>query len=362
MARAEVRENPRAPDDLKEFSKIRLEDAETGVHTVLRKYGLACKVQIDTKNLGPKQLADFPYIKLSSWFQYLTTARIARQFCGVSSLQKMKRVLAEFWKRYQAVHPNHDIFQRARQGALDLPSTIPYFSHSDEGRAYKKEALWIFSVHGCLGRGTLAFLKRRKHKAPLHRNEMGLNFVGQSLSTQFIFSTLLRETATDHPGVLQSLLKIFAEDAQVLFRQGFQTQEGHQLWAAHLGSKGDLPALGKVGNFVRTFSHVPRAPKSRKPCEGICFRCLAGQEKNERNGKEDFPFEDLSRSPAWVSTIDRVEPWNTFPPLLEGAPVDRDQPSSFYCIDLWHVFHLGIAKHFVGSSLAVIVESTIFQF
>ena len=234
MARAEVRDNPRAPEDLKEFSRIRLEDAETGVHTVLRKYGLACKVQIDTKNLGPNQLRDFPYIKLSSCLQYLTTARIARQFCGVSSLQKMKRVLAEFWKRYEAVHPNHDIFRRARQGALDLQSTLPYFSHSDEGRAYKKEALWIFSVHGCLGRGTLSFLKRNKHKAPLHRNEMGLNFVGQSLSTQLIFSTVLRETATEHPDVLQNLLKIFAEDAQVLLTQGFQTQEGHQLWAVSI--------------------------------------------------------------------------------------------------------------------------------
>eukprot|EP00435_Cladocopium_sp_Y103_P005641 s505_g1.t2 len=244
MAGAEVRENPGAPQDLKEFSRVRLEDAEVGVHEVLRKYGLTCKVQIDTTNLGPDQLKEFPYIKLSSWFQYLTTARIARQFCGVSSFQKMKRVLGEFWKRYQRVHPNHDIFRKARQGALDLESTIPYFSHSDEGRAYKKEALWIFSVHGCLGRGTSLFLRKGKHKAPLHRNEMGLNFVGQSLSTQFIFTTVLRETATEHPGMLQSLLKLFAEDAKVksFMMRASQSVETLELRVDEVGSKANALA------------------------------------------------------------------------------------------------------------------------
>ena len=193
LAQAEVRQNPTAPKDLREFSRIRQEDAEIGAHQVFQKYNLVCKVQVDQVNLGDNELKEFPYIKLSSWLQYLTTCRIFRQFCGVATFAKMKLVLREFWQRYYAINPSHEIFDRARQGGLDLENTIPYFTHSDEGRSYKKEALWIFSVHGCLGRGTSSFLKRRKHLPPVERNQMGMNFVGSTLATQFLFATMLRE-------------------------------------------------------------------------------------------------------------------------------------------------------------------------
>ena len=358
LAQAAVSENENSSKEVRELSRVRLEDAETGVHEVFRKYNLACTVQVDKVDLSD-DLKGFPYIKFSSWLEYLTTSRIARQLCGVSSLQRLKRVLHEFWIRYESIYPNHAVFRRARAGALDLDFTIPYFSHSDEGRSYKKEALWIFSVHGCFGRGTQHYIRSGKHKAPLRRNQFGLNFVGHSLSTQFLFATMLRETSNLNPGALQNLLKIFAEDAAQLSTQGFLTHDGRRLWAVHLGTKGDLPALGKVGNFVRSFSHVPRAPSSRKPCEGICHRCLAGQEENQRVGKAHYPFEDLSRSPAWITTIDTVEPYQQRPEILEGALLDGDQPWNFFHFDLWHIFHLGIAKHYLASCFVLIVESTL---
>ena len=217
LAQAEVRQNPAAPNDLKEFSRVRLEDAETGAHHVFQKYNLVCKVQVDQANLGDNELKEFPYIKLSSWLQYLSTSRIFRQFCGVETFSKMKLVLREFWQRYHAINPSHEIFERARQGGLDLESTIPYYSHSDEGRSYKKEALWIFSVHGCLGRGTNGFLKRRKHLPRVERNQMGMNFVGPTLSTQFLFATMLREKSKQNPGSMEKLLGIFALDAKDLY-------------------------------------------------------------------------------------------------------------------------------------------------
>lgn len=359
LAQAEVRQNPAAPNDLKEFSRVRLEDAETGAHHVFQKYNLVCKVQVDQANLGDNELKEFPYIKLSSWLQYLSTSRIFRQFCGVATFSKMKLVLREFWQRYHAINPSHEIFERARQGGLDLESTIPYYSHSDEGRSYKKEALWIFSVHGCLGRGTNGFLKRRKHLPRVERNQMGMNFVGPTLSTQFLFATMLREKSKQNPGSMEKLLEIFALDAKDLYTQGFRTQEGYHLWCVHLGTKGDLPALAKIGNFVRTWLHVPRAPRSRKACEGICPRCLAGQERDDTRGMQAFPFEDLSRSPGWVSTIDRVDPFHTLPPLLQGVPLNRDWKTKFFNFDIWHIFHLGIAKGWIGSSLVVIIESDI---
>lgn len=358
LARAEVSSNPTAPEDLR-FSRIRLEDAEVGVHQVLRKHGLACTVDIDTADLGPGELRSFPYIRLSSWLSFLTTTRIARQFCGVNSVERMGAVLKELWKRFRVVHPTHQIFDMASRGVLDLPSTIPYFSHSDEGRTYKKEALWIFSVHGCIGRGTCNFLKTGKHKAPLSRNQMGLNFVGHSLSTQFLYTTMLRETSAEHPEALQELLKIFADDVRSLCTTGFVTQEGFRLWCVHLGTKGDLPALGKLGNFDRKFSNVPRASSSRTACGGICPRCLAGQESDPRRGMQNYPYEDLGVQPAWKQTIDQFAPYNTLPYIMRGVPVHAGAETKFFCFDIWHIFHLGICKHYLGSSFVAIIESNL---
>ena len=170
---------------------------------------------------------------------------------------------------------------------------------------------------------------------------------------------MLREKSKKKPGALEKLLEIFALDAKDLYTQGFQTREGYHLWCVHLGTKGDLPALAKIGNFLRTWLHVPRAPRSRKACEGICPRCLAGQERDDTRGMQAFPFEDLSRSPGWVETIDRVDPFHTLPPLLQGVPLNRDWKTKFFNFDIWHIFHLGIAKSWIGSSLVVIIESDI---
>lgn len=351
-------DNPETPQEVRDFASVRPEDAEVGVHRVLQQRGLSCRVQVDEVNLGPQdELQKFPHIKFSSWLQYLTTKRITRQLCGASSIHKMKKMLKEFWERYKKINGDHEIFKMEHDGLVDLTCTIPFFSHSDEGRSYKKEALWIFSVHGCVGRGTRGYLNKQKHVAPLKRNQFGLNFVGHSLSNQFLFCTMLRETSGENPGALQKLLQIFATDAEKLCTEGIVTSEGHRLWFLHLGTKGDLPALSKVGGFTRAFSNIVRAPRSRKACGGICHRCLAGQESDPSRGMHDHPFEDLSRAPSWVATMDSIDPWNSLPDLLKGVPRNPARPSEFFCFDIWHTFHLGIAKHWLGSCLVLLVES-----
>ena len=333
-----------------------MEDAEQGVHSVLKEYGLSCPVEVGSADLGPKELAKFPFILLSVWLRYLGLTRIARQLCGCSSLSKMKRVLKEFWTRYETINGGHAIFEKARSGEIELGSTIPFFTHSDEGRSYKKEAIWIFSVHGVLGRGTRQFLRKKKHLAPLHRSQMGMNFIGHTWSTQLLFATMLRTTAAEYPEGIPTLMKLFSDDAASLITEGL-TIDGVKLWFLHLGTKGDLPALGKLGGFKRTFSHCPRAPRSKKACVGICHQCLGGQEADAAKGMEAFPFEDLSVNASWHSTLDRVPPWETMPVIMQGVPINVSSPSKFFCFDIWHVFHLGVAKHWAASSFVLIIES-----
>ena len=356
LARAEVNGNPRATVQMREFAGIRLQDAEVGVHNVLRQYGYSCPVRIDYADLGNEEMKSFPFIYLSSWLAYLGIRRISRQLVGTSSLAVMKKVLGEFWSRFKTVNPGHEVFDLAESGQLQLKYTIPYYSHSDEGRTYKKEALWIYSVHGCLGRGTSHYLQRKKHLARFHRNEFGLNFVGQTWGTQLLIATMLREVSNENPEAMNALLTLFASDAARLAREGLDVG-GIRLWFLHVGTKGDLPALGKLGSFKRTFSHCPRAPRSRRACTGICHRCLAGQEESIPDGMEAFPYEDLSRNPIWERSVNQVEPWDNIPAVMNGMPINPMQRSQFFYFDVWHLFHLGIAKHYLASCFVVIVES-----
>ena len=173
-----------------------------------------------------------------------------------------------------------------------------------------------------------------------------------------MFATMLREVAGKNPGSLEKLLEIFAEDAAALARDGL-TIEGVKLWFLHIGNKGDLPALAKVASLKRKFYNCPRAPRSKKACIGVCHQCLAGQEADPSKGMVAYPFEDLSTRPAWETTIDQVQPWDETPSLLRGLPIDENAKSQFFCFDIWHIFHLGIAKHFLASSFVAIVESAL---
>ena len=113
--------NPETPQEVRDFASVRPEDAEVGVHRVLQQRGLSCRVQVDEVNLGPQdELQKIPHIKFSSWLQYLTTKRIARQLCGASSIHKMKKMLKEFWERYKKINGDHEIFKMEHDVLVDL--------------------------------------------------------------------------------------------------------------------------------------------------------------------------------------------------------------------------------------------------
>ena len=357
LAKAEVEENPTPSKAMKEPSKIREEDAEVGCHKVFKKYKLSCDIEIGHVNLGQRELRDFPYIKFSTWLYYLGLRRICRQLCGTSSLGKMKAVLQEFWNRYEKIDGGHEIFERSRSGQIDLKVTIPYYCHADEGRSYKKEAIWIFSAHGAIGRGTRSYLKK-KHLAPIQRNQQGLNFVSPTWSTQFLFATLLREISYENPEAMEKIISLFSDDAASLANEGIEI-DNQKLWLVNLGVKGDLPALSKMGSFKRSFLNAPRGPSSKKKCMGVCHQCRGGLEGDAALGTSSYPYEDLSEHPCWEPTIEQAVPWNQEPTIMRGMLINPQKKSQFFHFDIWHIFHLGIAKQFLGASFVVLVESSL---
>ena len=215
----------------------------------------------------------------------------------------------------------------------------------------------MLSSHGVLGRGTRRYLESQSHLKPLENNEMGLNFAGATWATQFIFSTMIKTTYTKHPEAQDELVRLYAEDVKELLFEGITKRDGSiKVHLVHIGTKGDLPALVRLGGFERSFSHVPRQSSSRTPCKGICHLCLAGVEMGHEYDRS-IPFEDMLPTALWIETLHTSVAWSSPPTILDGLPLLEKYAIEFFLTDLWHNFHLGVSKSFVGSAWVSIIEA-----
>ena len=341
-------------DVMRRFAAIPLNDAEKGCRKLFVENQCLPPCKVEHVSLGAGSLSKFPFLRLSTWAQWLLDSkRLWRLFCGVRTWEKMREVLSEFWDRYRALRPSHEVFQMP----IDLSRTLPYFSHQDEGRGYKHQAILIVSSHGCIGRGTSTYARRGRHLLPTQRSGLGLNFLGNTWSSQALFMTMLRSASDTNPDAISTMMDIYARDASELANNGLWSEDGEMhVWMVHLHSKGDLPALSKVAGFQRSFAHVPRQMVSRLPCKGICPWCLAGREASADG--PGYPFEDFSLRPDWLATMETEEPWSEEPALMRGQPMDRTMPASFFSSDIWHNYHVGVGKHFLANAFVAIVERT----
>ena len=183
---------------------------------------------------------------------------------------------------------------------------------------------------------------------------MGMNFTGKPLSNQFLYGTMVREVYDEHEDAFEKYMEAYAADLQVLATTGiWNTDRTLRMWCCHIGTKGDLPALVKLGGFRRTFRHLPKAASSRTDCGGICHLCMAGRE-----GPHPVPFEDLRQSGEWTRTLFEERPWpdDKVPAAIQGVPLQAEQPEDFFRVDLWHCFHAGVGKVWVAAALAALQE------
>ncbi|CAE7764212.1 unnamed protein product, partial [Symbiodinium sp. CCMP2456] len=360
-AQAAVEDCPdSATPALRKFARIRENDAETAAHRIFQECGLAVPLSIDYENItgvgdDDDELLSWPVLKFSKWLSYLLdSGRLSRQLCGVPNLAAMQVLLEEFWTRWEALYPGHEVFKLARDKRLDLSMTIPVWSHSDEGRSQKQKPILVLSVHGCVGRGTQAY-RQELARDPGRRAGMGLNFIGPTWSSQFLFSVMQREVYAKHPERFDGLAGCLADDLRKCWEEGVASSVNPELrvWAVHLGTKGDLPALTKIGKFEdRSYSRVPKTGQSKTLCKGICHLCHAAQESHDP--QQNILFEDLGMNPKWASTLHQTVPWRSQPGILRGALLCRQEPADFFKLDLWHNFHMGTAKVWLASSFMLL--------
>eukprot|EP00435_Cladocopium_sp_Y103_P011641 s3125_g3.t1 len=83
----------------------------------------------------------------------------------------------------------------------------------------------------------------------------------------------------------------------------------------------------------------------REPPKGICHVCRAGQ--------DGVPYEQIqTRRPIWLQTMHQQLPFTTPSPFLHLDHVPNEE-ANIWAFDLFHCLHLGVARNFIGSVLAM---------
>ncbi len=227
--------------------------------------------------------------------------------------------LANFWERYRPHHPNHPIYSLDKER---LGSTVPLLAHADEGTGKKKKAIMILQIQPLHGKGT------SRHA------EGGLNFVGVSVSTRYLYSVM---TAKVYAGInaqrLDCLVGHMADDLTGLFHSPVEvTIRGTKksLFFSCVGLKGDWPALVKLGKLQRHFGRTSAGTEST----GICHLCRAGQ--------GGFPYNNFDYDAMLESRRLVALPWDSPGALSTKIPQDQERLAEFFKIDVFHTFHKGI--------------------
>ena len=331
---------------LSELSRCSLSNSERDCQSVVETFKLALPIRFTTlpKTLGVRYSGEFQALKLESWCEFMITHNCWHIMCGLArpDHQRECAILSEFWKRYRALYPNHQLWA----SNLDWSRTAPLLLHGDEGRGRKKSPFLVCSWHSALGLGTDAANKNRKHKPYL---SMKLNYAGNAYKHRFVTAVLPKMVRDEQ--ALKHILEFITRDALQMLQTGVTDSSGNRFFAACINVVGDWAWLVKCGNLARSYHNIEKRPRGANANpRGICHMCCAGQ--------LHCPFEDfrLNAVPAWRGTRFSENAFNR-PPALARLPHVPGQAPALFAFDLWHCYHLGVAKSFLAGCLALLSDA-----
>lgn len=337
-----------------ELAKRKLENSEMDCHRLMaKKHRLSLPVDKDYLDTKAKNKSlRIPFLRFRNWMKFVLENNCMHIFSGLVKPDRKREgdIWEAFWQRYEKQHRSHPIYQLARDGKVKLRNCVGVLLHGDEGRSRKRQAFLLLNLHSPLGRGVEVGLQRATKREYL---KMLPNFVGHSYTNRFLVSAIPKAQYTgENSFVFDLLLDKVAEELCHMSSVGVQ-QDGETYHAFCLGGVGDWPWLVKSGNLQRSFMNVEKhkeehgaGQRQRQDCRGICHLCQAGQ--------PGWPYEQIgSRHPTWEASICAESPFDGQNPL-EAIPHPVDEFPFFYHFDLFHCWHLGMAKHYLGSMLALL--------
>ena len=312
---------------IRELDRLHQTGHDNRLPDVLLNFKLQAPVPIHYEDIGLTQ--SHPTLRLRSFIETFnkTQGKIHHLLVGNGPAE-----LRSFWRRYRKLHPKHDIFT---DHADHLHACVPMMLHLDEGTSHKKKGLMVLSVQPVCGRGS--------------SRSSGVNFLGSTYCTRFLYSALLARTYTRKKKILYALLDHWQKDLNDCYKNGVQIDGVaglDKVFPVVINCKGDWPALTKAGRLTR--HHLRDAPANENP-PGICHLCRAGQ--------RGFAWNEFERNAKWLHA-DNPVPW-TVPSPLVNLPQDRDDVAAFYCIDLFHAAHKGVVGDYTASAVVVWPQSIV---
>lgn len=290
-----------------------------------------------------------PFLRFRDWMAFLIQHNCLHILCGLVNPHPQREgdIWECFWRHFEKLHPQHPIFGRARRGELQLRNCVALLCHGDEGRSKKRSPFLVLNVHSPLGRGIGPGLRegcKRKYLKLLP------NFHGHSYTNRFLVSAIAKSGYTGkNSWVFDLLLTTLSEELVHMANVGVQVGRQRR-WAFCIGIVGDWPWLAKCG-LERSFMNVPKHKASGdgqpRECRGICHLCQAGQSR--------WPYEQIAtKHPLWEATVLQQSPFVGGSNPFETLPHVEGELPKLFCFDLFHCWHLGVCKNYLGSMLSLL--------
>ena len=338
-------------------------NAERDCHRLMvKRFELALPITRSYVDTGDsEECKRIPVLLLTDWLRFLVQSNHTNILVGLEQpdWHRERCILRTFWERYQVQHPKHPIFERARMGELDLEKTYPMLMHGDEGRGRKRTAFLVVSFHSVIGFGVKEKQKKKrscrkkKSKKSVAWVRMRPNYAGSTLTTRFLLACMPKSLYTgSNWETWDAVMSKAASEAHFLFETGVEDQHHGRgtFRVAVLHITGDWPFLADSGYFLRSFRNVPKHKTRTRAPVGICHQCQAGQ--------LGVDFEEIqARNPKWLSTLHSQPVFDEgFPsPLAQICHVPGEL-GSLWAYDIFHTWHLGVARSFLGSCIALLSE------
>ena len=332
---------------MRQFAAHTLAHAESGLHAVIQRWGMALPLEVYFYNRG---LIYAPLVKPSSWLEYLLCNKPGVLLGGfATSHPHVGDLLSAFWEAYRYEDPDHSIF---RDKPDQLSFCVPYAFFTDEGRGLRKAPIQIVCLESLLDVSTLKWFQKAMKSGSRCDRELLWRVQrhttrGSSLTSRFLLYALPHSAYRGKmKHVWYEVLKVAVEDLARLYHTGIPC-EGKTWFPILVGVKGDAPALAKVGRLQRSFNHTVGNA-------GVCHHCLAGQ--------GDHMWENLTSTASWLQTLYQVRPWSDArPSTVLPIPFSDTQPEKVFRSDMMHLVRLGIGRHFLASTIIAFGDYGVFS-
>lgn len=337
-------------------------NAERDCHRSFKRWGCSLPLPIESVDheVG-KNVETTAWVKVSTWLDYLLKRVPSVLGIHSTSLQEQCQT---FWTLFRYDHPDHVVFTSNK----DLKYCLPLNLYGDEGRGPKRAQyleLTFETPFGVFEHTESCNCSDMVVRVPSNAKpdcgncdplpggiveNLSTNLKAHSYITKHLIFGLPSYKYKEHPCILDTHLRLLAEDMQQLYHDGLLIRD--QRWFGVLvGVKGDMKFHSEtICTFTRCHSNL-----GRKQSLMMCPFCYAGSAA--------YPFEEVDHDPAWAESLMMSRPWEiSDTPQLALIPFDSfGRQEGMFRLDLFHLLKVGLSRDVAGSLVVIYCRTGLFD-